>query len=72
MHRQDLLALMRWTLPVLRKIAPLPGSARRSSAPRDPMWRGGLSAPSSAYLHASLPLISERRDESRCCTRSST
>jgi len=58
MRRQDLLALMRWTLPVLRKIAPLPARLSLVGA-ADPMWRGGLSAPNSAYLHASLPLISE-------------
>jgi hypothetical protein len=58
MRRQDLLALLRWTLPTLRKIAPLPDRLSIVGA-ADPMWRGGLSAPNSAYLHASLPLISE-------------
>ncbi len=58
MRRQDLLALLRWTLPVLRKIAPLPDRLALVGA-ADPLWRGGLSAPKSAYLHASLPLISE-------------
>lgn len=58
MRRQDLLALLRWTLPALRKIAPLPARLAIVGA-GDPMWRGGLSAPSSLYLHASLPLISE-------------
>lgn len=57
MRRQDLLALLRWTLPTLRKIAPLPDRLALVGA-ADPMWRGGLSAPKSAYLHASLPLIS--------------
>jgi hypothetical protein len=58
MRRQDVLALLRWTLPVLRKIAPLPDRMTIVGA-ADPMWRGGLSAPKSAYLHASLPLIAE-------------
>jgi len=58
MRRQDLLALLRWTLPALRKIAPLPDRLALVGA-ADPMWRGGLSAPKSAYLHASLPLIAE-------------
>jgi len=57
-RRQDMLALLRWTLPVLRKIAPLPERIAVVGA-TDPMWRGGLSGPSSAYLHTSLPLISE-------------
>ncbi len=58
MRRQDVLALLRWTLPTLRKIAPLPDRITIVGA-ADPMWRGGLSAPGSAYLHASLPLIAE-------------
>jgi hypothetical protein len=58
MRRQDVLALLRWTLPTLRKIAPLPDRITIVGA-ADPMWRGGLSAPKSAYLHTSLPLIAE-------------
>ena len=58
MRRQDVLALLRFTLPVLRKIAPLPERLAIVGA-GDPMWRGGLSAPNSAYLHAALPLIDE-------------
>lgn len=57
MRREDLLALLRWTLPTLRKIAPLPERLAVVGA-GDPMWRGGLSAPNSVYLHADLPLIS--------------
>ena len=57
-RRQDMLALLRWTLPALRKIAPLPDRIAIVGA-GDPMWRGGISAPNSAYLHASLPLIAE-------------
>jgi hypothetical protein len=58
MRRQDLLAFLRFTLPALRKVAPLPERMTIVGA-GDPMWRGGLSAPQSAYLHAELPLISE-------------
>jgi len=58
MRRQDILAFLRFTLPALRKIAPLPERLAIVGA-GDPMWRGGLSAPNSAYLHADLPLISE-------------
>lgn len=57
MRREDQLALLRWTLPVLRKVAPLPQRLAIVGA-GDPMWRGGLSAPNSVYLHADLPLIS--------------
>ena len=55
--RRDMLAMLRWTLPTLRKIAPLPERMTFVTA-GDPMWRGGLSGPGSAYLHADLPLIS--------------
>lgn len=58
LRRQDTLALLRWTLPVLRKVAPLPERMTIVGA-GDPMWRGGLSGPGSVYLHADLPLISE-------------
>jgi RNA polymerase sigma factor (sigma-70 family) len=57
MRRLDLLALLRWTLPTLRKIVPLPDRMTIVGA-GDPMWRGGLSGRDSVYLHASLPLIS--------------
>jgi hypothetical protein len=56
-HRLDLLALLRWTLPELRRIvAPLPDRLLIVSA-RDPMWRGGLSGPGSLYLHGGRPLV---------------
>lgn len=58
LHRLDLLALLRWTLPSLREITGgLPGRLLVVGA-GDPMWRGGLSGPSSVFVHASLPLIS--------------
>ena len=58
LHRLDLLALLRWTLPALREITGgLPARLLVVGA-GDPMWRGGLSGPSSVFVHASLPLIS--------------
>jgi len=58
LHRLDLLALLRWTLPVLREIVGgLPERLLVMGA-GDPMWRGGLSGPNSVFVHASLPLIS--------------
>jgi hypothetical protein len=58
-HRQDVLALLRWTLPTLREaFASLPERILVVSA-GDPMWRGGLSGPGSLFLHAHRPLISE-------------
>jgi hypothetical protein len=58
LRRLDLLALLRWTLPVLREITGgLPPRLLVVGA-GDPMWRGGLSGPNSVFVHASLPLIS--------------
>jgi hypothetical protein len=46
-RRMDMLALLNWT-PRLTVISA-----------GEPMWRGGLSAPASLFLHADRPLISE-------------
>jgi len=56
-RRQDILALMRWTLPSLRSVlGELPTRLLVVGA-GDPMWRGGLSGPSSVFIHAERPLI---------------
>ena len=53
----DLLAFLRWTLPVLRgALGSLPERILIVSA-GNPMWRGGLSAPGSVFVHADRPLI---------------
>ena len=58
-RRLDMLALLHWTLPELRRI--LPDFPRRLTiiSAADPMWHGGLSAPKSLFIHADIPLISE-------------
>ena len=58
-RRMDMLALLNWTLPELHEVLPdaLPRLTIISAG--DPMWRGGLSAPASLFLHADRPLISE-------------
>jgi hypothetical protein len=58
LRRLDVLALLRWTLPALAKIVPRLPSRLLIVGANDPMWRGGLSGPSSLYLHSALPLIS--------------
>jgi hypothetical protein len=58
-RRLDTLALLHWTLPELARVLPeLPPRLTIISA-GEPMWRGGLSAPQSLFLHAERPLISE-------------
>ncbi|MDH3620236.1 MAG: hypothetical protein OER91_05055 [Gammaproteobacteria bacterium] len=58
-RRMEMLALLNWTLPELNEILPdaLPRLTIVSAGA--PMWRGGLSAPASFFLHADRPLISE-------------
>jgi hypothetical protein len=57
LRRQDILALMRWTLPSLRSVVgELPERLLVVGA-GDPMWRGGLSGPSSVFIHAERALI---------------
>ncbi len=58
-RRMDMLALLNWTLPELNTVLPdrIPRLTIISAG--DPMWRGGLSAPSSIFIHADRPLISE-------------
>jgi hypothetical protein len=57
--RVPMLALLRWTLPVFQAELDTVPPYLLVVAAGDPMWRGGLSAPASLYLHASRPLISE-------------
>lgn len=59
LRRQDMLALLNYTLPELKRaFGTLPKQLLIVSGP-DPMWRGGLSAPNSLYLHMDRPMISE-------------
>lgn len=58
-RRQDILAFLRWTLPTFKEIFPDLGHRLLVVGAGDPMWRGGLSGPSSLYIHSDRPLISE-------------
>jgi hypothetical protein len=58
-RRLDTLAFLRWTLPDLITVFPQFPDRLLITGATDEMWRGGLSGPSSIYLHASRPLISE-------------
>lgn len=58
-RRHDLLAMMRWHLPALNQLLGKPLERFLIVSAGDPMWRGGLSASSSVFLHADRPLISE-------------
>ena len=58
-RRLDMLALLNWTFPELARIVPRMPSRLTIVSANDPMWRGGLSAPHSLYIHADRPLLSE-------------
>lgn len=58
-RRMDMLALLNWTLPELTALLPEPLTRLTIVSAGEPMWRGGLSAPASLYVHADRPLISE-------------
>ncbi len=56
-RRMDVLALVRWVAPELSRLfGGLPERYQVVIA-GDPMWRGALSAPRSAYLHVDRPMI---------------
>jgi hypothetical protein len=57
LRRLDILALLRWTLPDLAKVLGTPPERLLVVGAGDPMWRGGLSGPSSLFIHADRPLI---------------
>jgi hypothetical protein len=56
-RRLDVLALLRWTLPPLRKVVDALPPRLLVIGAGDPMWRGGLSGPQSVFVHADRPLI---------------
>ena len=59
MRRLDILAFMNWTFPKLLKVFPKFPERLLIVGASDDMWRGGLSGPSSLFLHNDRPLISE-------------
>ena len=59
MRRNDILALLNWTLPEVLRIVPDFPKRLTIVGAGDPMWRGGLSGPQSLFIHADRPLISE-------------
>lgn len=58
-RRLDMLALLNWVLPELTELLPAPPNRLTIVTAGEPMWRGGLSAPASLFIHAGRPMISE-------------
>jgi hypothetical protein len=60
-HANDILAFVRWNMPVLVELLPeFPQRLLIVGAPEG-MWRGGLSGVDSLYVHVDRPLISGNR-----------
>jgi hypothetical protein len=59
MRRLDIISFLNWTLPDLVNVFQGLQDRILIVGARDEMWRGGLSGPSSVYLHTERPLISE-------------
>ncbi len=58
-HRMDILTFLSFVWPELQNVFPRDPAKLLIVSAGDPMWRGGLSAPNSLYLHADRPLVSE-------------
>lgn len=63
-RRMDMLALLNWALPELNAMLPSALPRLTIISAGEPMWRGGLSAPASLFLHADRPLVSENATSS--------
>jgi hypothetical protein len=59
MRRMDVLTLLTFIWPEAQAVFPRDPAKLLIVGAGDPMWRGGLSAPNSIFLHAERPLVSE-------------
>ena len=57
--RLEILSILNWTLPELARVVPRMPQRIAIVGAAEPMWRGGLSAPRSLFLHSDRPLVSE-------------
>ncbi|OEC35006.1 hypothetical protein SAMN05216600_105169 [Pseudomonas cuatrocienegasensis] len=59
MRRMDVLTLLTFIWPEAQAVFPRDPAKLLIVGAGDPMWRGGLSAPNSYYMHSDRPLVSE-------------
>ncbi len=59
LRRMDILTLLTFVWPHAQAVFPREPGKLLIVGAGDPMWRGGLSAPNSLYMHADRPLVSE-------------
>jgi hypothetical protein len=58
-RRMDIVTFLNWTLPEVQRLVPEPAERVTIVSAGEPMWRGGLAARNSLYIHADRPIISE-------------
>jgi predicted metalloprotease with PDZ domain len=59
MRRMDIITLLTFVWPEAQAVFPRDPAKLLIVGAGDPMWRGGLSAANSYYMHADRPLVSE-------------
>ncbi|WP_175253574.1 hypothetical protein [Pseudomonas sp. BMW13] len=59
MRRMDIMTFLTFVWPQLQRVFPRDPNKLLIVGAGDPMWRGGLSAANSYYMHAGRPLVSE-------------
>ncbi|KRW58046.1 hypothetical protein [Pseudomonas sp. TTU2014-080ASC] len=59
MRRMDVMTLLTFVWPVAQDVFPRDPAKLLIVGAGDPMWRGGLSASNSYYMHSDRPLVSE-------------
>lgn len=59
LRRMDILTLLTFVWPQVQEVFPRPLPKLLIVGAGEPMWRGGLSAPNSVFLHSDRPLVSE-------------
>lgn len=59
MRRMDIMTFLTFVWPQMQQVFPRDPDKLLIVGAGDPMWRGGLSAPNSYYMHTDRPLVSE-------------
>ncbi|MBD2839156.1 hypothetical protein ID144_19150 [Pseudomonas sp. JM0905a] len=59
MRRMDILTMLTFVWPHAQEVFPREPGKLLIVGANDPMWRGGLSAPNSFFMHSARPMVSE-------------
>ena len=58
-RRMDMITFLNWTFPEVQRLLPEPVERVTIVSAGRPMWRGGLAARESLYMHSDRPIVSE-------------